>query len=125
LVSPVTVADVPAGLPVTVTTCDCAVVPTYGVTVYFVIVLPPLLVGAVQLTLAVALPAVAVTPVGAPGSPLGVTEFELAESGPVPFAVVADTLNVYVVPLVSPGTVVEVAGGLPVTVTGVCAVEPM
>ena len=29
------------------------------------------------------------------------------------------------VPLVSPVTVVEVAGGLPVTVTGVCAVEPM
>ena len=28
-------------------------------------------------------------------------------------------------PLVSPVTVVEVAGGLPVTVTGVCAVEPM
>jgi hypothetical protein len=29
------------------------------------------------------------------------------------------------VPLVSPLTVVEVVGGLPVTVTGVCAVEPM
>jgi hypothetical protein len=29
------------------------------------------------------------------------------------------------VPLVRPVTVVEVAGGLPDTVTGVCAVEPM
>src|SRR5262249_5948099 len=40
-----------------------------GVTVYLVIVLPPLLDGAVQLTVADPLPAVAVTPVGAPGTP--------------------------------------------------------
>src|SRR5690348_4756061 len=40
-----------------------------GVTVYLVIVLPPLLDGAVQLTFADPLPAVAVTPVGAPGAP--------------------------------------------------------
>jgi hypothetical protein len=47
------------------------------------------------------------------------------EAGPVPLALVAVTVNVYVVPPVSPVTVAEVAGGLPVTVTGVCAAEPM
>ncbi len=65
LVSPVTVVDVAGGVPVTVVGV-CAVVPMNGVTVYLVIVLPPLLDGAVQLTVADALPAVAVTPVGAP-----------------------------------------------------------
>ena len=40
-------------------------------------------------------------------------------------AFVAVTVNVYVVPFVSPVTVVLVAGGDPVTVTGVCAVDPM
>ena len=123
-VSPVTVVEVAGGLPVTVTGV-CAVVPTYGVTVYLVSVLPPLLVGAIQLTVAWPLPAVAVTPVGAPGRPFGVTALDADESGPVPFAVVADTLNVYAVPFVRPVTVVEVAGGLPVTVTGVCALVPM
>ena len=67
LVSPVTVAEVAGGLPVTVTGV-CAVEPMYGVTVYLVIALPPLLDGAVQLTVAAVLPAVAVTPVGAPGA---------------------------------------------------------
>ena len=67
LVSPVTVVEVAGGLPVTVTGV-CAVEPMNGVTVYLVIVLPPLLDGAVQLTVADPLPAVAVTPVGAPGS---------------------------------------------------------
>src|SRR5436190_2132302 len=62
----------------------------------------------------------AVQPVGA----VGVTELEAAESGPVPTALVAETLNVYAVPLVSPVTVRVVAGGLPVTVVGVWAVAP-
>jgi len=89
--------------------------------------LPPVLVGAVQLTVADALAAVADTPVGAPGSvgPLGVTALDGDEAGPVPLALVADTVNVYVVPFVRPVTVVDVTGGLPVTVTGVWAVEPM
>jgi hypothetical protein len=65
LVSPVTVVEVAGGLPDTVTGF-CAVEPTKGVTVYLVIVLPPLF-GAVHLTVADLLPAVAVTPVGAPG----------------------------------------------------------
>jgi len=91
-----------------------------------VIALPPF-DGAVQFTVADAFPAPAVTPVGAAGSvgAAGVTEFEDAEEGPVPMALVAVTLNVYAVPFVSPLTVAVVAGGLPVTVVGVCAVVPM
>ncbi len=91
----VTVVVVAAGLPVTVTGV-CAFEPMNGVTVYLVIVLPPLLVGAVQLTVADATPAVAVTPVGAPGTPgpLGVTAFDGDEAGPSPVALVAVTVNV-------------------------------
>jgi hypothetical protein len=55
----------------------------------------------------------------------GVTVFDAAEAGPVPIALVAVTVNVYAVPLVSPVTVVLVAGGLPLTVVAVCGVEPM
>ena len=40
----------------------------------------------VQVTVAKALKAVAVTPVGTPGSPTGVTVFEGAEDGPLPTA---------------------------------------
>ena len=54
----------------------------------------------------------------------GVTGFDAADAGPVPTALVADTVNVYAVPLVSPVTFAVVAGGLPVTVVGVCAVVP-
>jgi len=38
---------------------------------------------------------------------------------------VAETVNVYAVPFVNPLTVVEDAGGLPLTVTGVWAADPM
>src|SRR5215470_3142389 len=55
----------------------------------------------------------------------GVTGFDGAEAGPVPMALVALTVKVYVVPLVSPVMVLLVAGGFPVTVVGVCAVLPM
>src|SRR3954466_13262960 len=55
----------------------------------------------------------------------GVTALDAVEVGPVPTALVAETVNVYAVPFVSPVTVVLVAGGLPVTVAGVWAVEPM
>jgi hypothetical protein len=78
-----------------------------------VIALPPLEAGVVQVTVACALPAVAVTPVGAPGTVMGVTEFDVAEAGPVPTALVAVAVNVYAVPLVSPVTVVVVV--LPLT----------
>jgi hypothetical protein len=58
-------------------------------------VLPPL-EGAVQVTVADPLPAVAVTPVGAAGTvgATGVTAFDGAEAEPVPTAFVAVTVNV-------------------------------
>jgi hypothetical protein len=59
-----------------------------------VIALPPLLAGAVQLRVACALPAVAVTPVGAPGTVAGVTLFDGADAGLVPMAFVAVTVKV-------------------------------
>jgi hypothetical protein len=87
---------------------------------------PPLLTGAVKLTLAVVLPGVATTLVGLPGTLNGVTLFEGAEAAPGPAAFVATTVNVYAVPLVRPVTmwVVDVLpvllsrppGGLEVTV---------
>jgi hypothetical protein len=95
LVNPLTVVLVAAGFPVTVTG-DCAVEPMNGVTVYVVIVLPPVFDGPVQLTVAEALPPLAVTPVGAPGTvgPLGVTTLDGDDSGPAPLALVAVTVKV-------------------------------
>jgi len=68
-------------------------------------VLPPFDAGAFQLTVAWALPAVAVTLVGAPGTPPGVMLFDAVEAGLVPTLLVAVTVNVYAVPLVRPPTV--------------------
>jgi hypothetical protein len=68
----------------------------------------------------------ATTPVGADGTTAlsGVTALEAADCGPSPVGLEAVTRNVYVVPFVSPVTVVLVSGGEPVTVRGVCAVAP-
>src|SRR5436190_1479673 len=63
----------------------------------------------------------AVQPVGA----VGVTELEAAESGPVPTALVAETLNVYERKSVGQGNGRVLAGGLPVSVVGVWAVGLM
>jgi hypothetical protein len=74
-----------------------------------VIALPPLLPGAVKVTVALALPAVAMPMVGAPGTvavPEGVTLLDRADAGPVPIALVAVTVKVYAVPLVKPVTVI-------------------
>ena len=68
--------------------------PGFEVTVYPVIAEPPSLTGAVNVTVAWAFPAVADTPVGAPGTVPGVTEFEAALAGPVPLAFVAVTVKV-------------------------------
>jgi hypothetical protein len=57
------------------------------------IVLPPF-DGAVQLTVAWAFPAVAVTPVGAAGAAAGVTAVEGEDSAPLPIELVAITVNV-------------------------------
>ena len=69
--------------------------------------LPPSLVGAVKLTVACALPPVAVPITGAPGTTiaLGVTLLDVADTGPVPIAFVAFTVQVTVEPLVRPVTV--------------------
>src|SRR2546421_482162 len=55
----------------------------------------------------------------------GVTAPDGTDAGDVPTALVALTVNVYAVPLVRPPIVVEVAGGLPLTVVDGCAVPPM
>ena len=58
------------------------------------IVEPPLLAGALKLTVALALPAVALPMVGAPGTVTGVTLFDAADAELVPMPFVAVTLNV-------------------------------
>ena len=70
------------------------------------IALPPLLACAVKLTVASALPAVAVPIVGAPGTVAGVTLFEAAEAMPLPTEFVALTVHVTATPLVRPVTVI-------------------
>ena len=66
--------------------------------------LPPLF-GAVQVTVAVALPAVAATLVGVAGTVAGVTAAEAADNALVPIALTAATRKVYAVPLVKAGDV--------------------
>lgn len=61
------------------------------------IALPPLLVGAANEIVALALPAFAEPMVGAPGTVagvVGVTLFDAAEAAPVPATLVAFTVNV-------------------------------
>jgi hypothetical protein len=70
-----------------------------------VIGLPPLLAGAVQLTVAEALPRTAVPMVGAPGATAaGVTALDKADAAPVPIALIALTWNRIAVPFVRPPT---------------------
>ena len=79
---------------------------------------PPVAAGAVQLTTDCVLPPlVPATPVGAPGVP-SVIELEAAEAGPVPMALVAVTVKVYVVPFVSPVIVQGDAAQLTVSPPG-------
>jgi hypothetical protein len=105
LVRPVTVHGDEAHVPV------C---PPDDVAVYEMIAAPPLLAGGVKLTVACALPAVAVPMVGAPGTVAGVTLFEAADAGPVPTELVAVTVNVYAVPLARPATVQAEVAHVPV-----------
>ena len=60
---------------------------------------PPVLPDAVKVTVACALPAVAVPIVGAVGTVAGVTLFDAADGALLPIALVAMTVNVYAVPL--------------------------
>ncbi len=64
------------------------------VTVYPVIGVPPVLPGAVQVTVALASPAIAETPVGAPGTSAGTIATDATEAVLVPAAFVAVTVNV-------------------------------
>jgi hypothetical protein len=105
--------------------------PGLEVTVYEVIALPPFEAGGVKLTVACALPAVAVPIVGAPGTVAGVTLLDAADAGPVPIALVAVTVKVYVVPFVKPVTVIGLDApvammlpGLEVTVYDVMGLPP-
>ncbi|MNR53041.1 hypothetical protein D3C85_1729860 [compost metagenome] len=81
-------------------------------TVYPVIALPPSLNGVSKLTVAAPLPAVAVTFIGALGTPIGATGVTLpdasdASESPAPFF--ATTVNEYSVPFVNPVTVIGLA----------------
>ena len=67
---------------------------------------PPLEDGAVNVTVACALPSVAVPMDGAPGTAPGLTEFEAEDAVLVPAEFVAVTVNVYAVPFVRPVTAV-------------------
>ena len=79
--------------------------PGFVVTVYPVIVEPPVDAGGFQLTEACVLPAVAETLVGAPGTVAGVTVLEGVDALLPPTLLVAMTVNVYAVPLIRPVTV--------------------
>jgi hypothetical protein len=75
----------------------CAVVPMYGVIVYPVIELPPLLLGAVHDTWASNEPGLAATFCGAVGAvgAVTVTALDGADAGPDPEELEATTTNVY------------------------------
>lgn len=95
LLRPVTVM----GEPVPVAVCPPlpGVVVSVAVTVYPVTAEPPSLAGGVKATLACPAPAVAATPVGAPGAVAGTTGMTAAvaaEAAPTPMAFVAVTVNV-------------------------------
>ena len=74
--------------------------------------------GAVNVTLACALPAVAVPMIGALGTAAGVTAFDAGDAAPVPTLFVAVTVNVYDVPLVRPVTTIGLAPPLAVMPPG-------
>ena len=76
--------------------------PGLDVTVYEVILDPPLFPGAEKVIVAWPLPRVAVPIVGASGVVAGVTALDALDALLVPAAFVAVTVNVYVVPLTSP-----------------------
>jgi hypothetical protein len=86
LVNPVIVIGLPAP--------DAESPPGLEVTVYEIIGFPPSEAGGMKLTVAWAFPAIAVTPVGAPGTPTGVTLLEGLEAGPLPIELVALTVKV-------------------------------
>jgi hypothetical protein len=109
-VSPGTTQDVAGALTVQVAPFGDAV------TVYEAIAGPPVMVGAVNETVAEPLPGTAFTPVGASGFPAGVTEDEADVALEVPVELVAVALKVYAVPFVNGEIEHDVAGALTVHV---------
>ena len=79
--------------------------PVEDVTVYDVMALPPLLVGAVQETVIDESPNAVVAEVGAPGTAAGMMPAVEPDGLPVPTLFVATTVKVYEDPFVSPDTV--------------------
>ena len=77
-----------------------------------------MLAGGVNDTVATPSPATALTAVGAPGAPTGVTLPLGAEAGLTPMAFVAVIVNVYAVPLVRPVTVIGEAAPVAVMPPG-------
>jgi hypothetical protein len=67
---------------------------------------PPVLAGAVKLTVACDGPGVMVPIMGAPANVTGITGVILAADAPVPLAFVAVTAKVYAIPFVNPFTVI-------------------
>ena len=86
MVNPVTTKGEPAPVAVLFSGED--------VTVYPVMTLPPVEVGALNATLTCALPAVATGLVGAPGTVIGVTAADVVEATEFPTALVAKTVKV-------------------------------
>ena len=70
---------------------------------------PPSSAGAIHETDAELTPSVAVSPVGASGTAATNTALDGDDAGPSPLEFVATTVKVYIVPLLSPATVVDVA----------------
>ena len=83
---------------------------------YELIAGPPVFVGGVNETVADPFPILAVTPVGTPGLPAGLTDPEDAEPELLPVALLATVENEYEVPLVRPVIVQEDAGEMTVHV---------
>ena len=75
---------------------------------------PPLLPGALKVMVAWPFPATALTLVGAPGGPAGVTALLVPDETLVPKPFDAVTVNVYVVPFESPVIVIGEAPALAV-----------
>ncbi|MGB7962835.1 MAG: hypothetical protein WCF12_07750 [Propionicimonas sp.] len=82
--------------------------PGAAFTVYAVITDPPFLAGATHLTAEEAFDALALTPVGAPGTVRGVTRTDGSDCAERPAAFRASTVNVYAVPFARPVTVQDV-----------------
>jgi hypothetical protein len=100
--------DVPFVSPVTIiglAVPEAVIFPGLDIMVYPVMGLPPF-DGAVKLTIAWAVPATAVTPVGAAGAPNGITAVDGDDDWLDPMKLIAVTVKVYAMPLVSPVTVI-------------------